>query len=184
VGGEVASDTDLLRCEPGLFGGVASAPTISRALSTLAEDAPAVIEAIAKARRAARERGWAPAGDHCPGRGASAKNPLVIDLHGTLINVHSEKEQAAPTVKRGFGYHPLWTFVHHGREGPGDPRAIQHRPGNAGSNPAADHIALTRQALAQLPPTLLGQNGRGSKKILTRTDGAGGTKDFTAWVTR
>ena len=58
VGGEVARDTDLLRCEPGLFGPVASAPTISRTLTTLAEDAPAVIEAISRARRAARERAW------------------------------------------------------------------------------------------------------------------------------
>lgn len=36
IGGEVARDTDLLRCEPGLFGPVASAPTISRTLTTLA----------------------------------------------------------------------------------------------------------------------------------------------------
>ncbi|MCZ4327969.1 transposase [Brachybacterium paraconglomeratum] len=43
VGGEVARDTDLLRCEPGVFGDVASAPTISRMLATLAEDAPAVL---------------------------------------------------------------------------------------------------------------------------------------------
>lgn len=184
VGGEVASDTDLLRCEPGLFGDVASAPTISRALSTLAEDAPAVVEAIAKARRAARERAWALAGDHSPGRGVSAKKPLVIDLDATLITAHSEKEQAAPTFKRGFGYHPLCAFLDHGSEGTGEPLAIQLRPGNAGSNTAADHITVTRQALAQLPPTLLGQNGRGSKKILIRTDGAGGTKDFTGWLQR
>ena len=45
VGGEVARDTDLLRCEPGLFGDVASTPTISRMLTTLAEDTPAVIVA-------------------------------------------------------------------------------------------------------------------------------------------
>ncbi|MCT2297127.1 transposase, partial [Brachybacterium muris] len=51
IGGEHASDTDLLRCEPGLFGDVASTPTISRTLTTLAQDAPTVIEAISKARR-------------------------------------------------------------------------------------------------------------------------------------
>ncbi|GLI31809.1 hypothetical protein BCONGLO52_26500 [Brachybacterium conglomeratum] len=37
VGGEVTRDTDLLRCEPGLFGDVASTPTISRMITTLAE---------------------------------------------------------------------------------------------------------------------------------------------------
>ncbi|RCO08702.1 IS1380 family transposase, partial [Bacilli bacterium] len=112
------------------------------------------------------------------------KNPLVIDLDATLINVHSEKEQAAPTFKRGFGYHPLCAFLDHGSEGTGEPLAIHLRPGNAGSNTAADHIAVTRQALAQLPAAPLARGGRGSKKILIRTDGAGGTKDFMGWLTR
>ena len=97
VGGEVARDTDLLRCEPGLFGDVASAPTISRALTMLAEGTPAVIEAVSQARRCARERAWALAGDHSPAAAASTKAPLVIDLDATLITAHSEKEQAAPT---------------------------------------------------------------------------------------
>ncbi|MDN6303843.1 MAG: IS1380 family transposase [Brachybacterium sp.] len=183
IGGEHASDTDLLRCEPGLFGDVASAPTISRNLTTLAEDAPAVVEAISQARRIARERAWALAGDHSPVRRLSARNPLVIDLDATLINVHSEKEQAAPTFKRGFGYHPLCAFLDHGSEGTGEPLAIHLRPGNAGSNTAADHITITRQALAQLPAGLLSSGGRGSKKVLIRTDGAGGTKDFVKWLT-
>ena len=113
VGGEVARDTDLLRCEPGLFGDVASAPTISRTLTTLAQDAPAVIEAVSQARRIARERAWALAGDYSPAAQASTESPLVIDLDATLVNVHSEKEQAAPTFKRGYGYHPLCAFLDH-----------------------------------------------------------------------
>ena len=184
VGGEVASDTDLLRCEPGVFGDVASAPTISRMLTALAQDAPAVIEAISTARRAARERAWALAGDHSPAAGVSVKKPLVIDLDATLITAHSEKEQAAPTFKRGYGFHPLCAFLDHGSDGTGEPLAIQLRPGNAGSNTAADHITVTRQALAQLPAGPLGRGGQGSKKVLIRTDGAGGTKDFLQWVTR
>jgi hypothetical protein len=32
---------------------------------------------------------------------------LVLDLDATLVTSHSEKEQAAATYKRGFGYHPL-----------------------------------------------------------------------------
>ena len=124
------------------------------------------------------------AGEHSPAAGASAKSPLVIDLDATLINVHSEKEQAAPTFKRGFGYHPLCAFLDHGSEGTGEPLAIHLRPGNAGSNTAADHITVTKAALAQLPPALLARSRRGSKKILIRTDGAGGTKDFVKWLTR
>ena len=102
-----------------------------------------------------RDRAWALAGEHSPAAGASAKSPLVIDLDATLINVHSEKEQAAPTFKRGFGYHPLCAFLDHGSEGTGEPLAIHLRPGNAGSNTAADHITVTKAALAQLPPAQL-----------------------------
>jgi len=50
------------------------------------------------------------------------------------------------------------------------------RPGNAGSNTAADHIAATRLALAQLPPHL-------RRQVLIRTDSGGGTQDFLAWLT-
>lgn len=46
IGREVIRDTDLLRSEEGLFGPVASAPAISRLLTTLAQDAPAVTRAI------------------------------------------------------------------------------------------------------------------------------------------
>ncbi|MFD5234658.1 hypothetical protein ACFWJ5_40460 [Streptomyces qaidamensis] len=41
-------------------------------------------------------------------------------------------------------------FVDHGPGGTGEPVAALLRPGNAGSNTAADHTT-TRQALAQLP---------------------------------
>ena len=143
-----------------------------------------MIEGISRARRAARERAWTLAGDHSPAAQASAKAPLVIDLDATLINVHSEKEQAAPTFKRGFDYHPLCAFLDHGQRRTGEPLAIALRPGNAGSNTASDHITVTRQALAQLPPALRARDGRGSKKILIRTNGAlAGTKGFIDWLT-
>jgi hypothetical protein len=35
------------------------------------------------------------------------RRPLVIDVDATLATSHSEKESAAPTIKRGFGFHPL-----------------------------------------------------------------------------
>lgn len=85
---------------------------------------------------------------------------LVIDLDTTLVNVRSEKEQARPTLKNGFGHHPLCAFLDHGRAGTGEPLAIALRPGNAGSNTAADYIAVTKDALAHLPPGLLGRDGR------------------------
>jgi len=40
VGGDCLADIALLREEPGVFGAVASDPTVSRLIATLAEDAP------------------------------------------------------------------------------------------------------------------------------------------------
>ncbi len=102
----------------------------------------------------------------------------MIDLDATLVTVHSDKQQAAPTFKKGYGFHPLLAFADHGSHGTGEALAAMLRPGNAGSNTAADHIEVTRQALRQLPD----QNLRPGQKILVRTDGAGGTKEFTNWL--
>jgi Transposase DDE domain group 1 len=107
----------------------------SRCIDTLAADAPAALAAIASAR-AARARTWTFAGDRAPDHDPDATAPLVIDVDATLVTAHSEKESAAPTFKRGFGFHPLWAFVDHGPEGTGEPLAFGLRDGNAGSNPA------------------------------------------------
>jgi hypothetical protein len=53
--------------------------------------------------------------------------------------------------KRGYGFHPLWTFIDHGAEGTGEPPAVLLRPGNSGSNTAADHIAVAWAVLRQPP---------------------------------
>ena len=53
-----------------------------------------------------------------------------------------EKENAAPTFKRGFWFHPLCAFGDHCPDGTGEPLAILLRPGNAGSNTATDHITV------------------------------------------
>jgi hypothetical protein len=108
-----------------------------------------------------------------------ASRPLVIDVDATLVTAHSEKESAAPTFKRGFGFHPLWAFVDHGPDGTGEPLACLLRAGNAGSNTVTDHKTVIRAALAQLP----GGHPR-SKKVLIRIDGAGGTHELLAWLTR
>ena len=44
-----------------------------------------------------------------------------------------EKQQAAPTWKKTFGFHPLTVFADHGPGGSGESLAIMLRPGNAGS---------------------------------------------------
>jgi hypothetical protein len=155
---------------------VASDPTVSRTIDALAADAPAALRAINAARAEARAAVWALAGEHAPDSDADAAAPLVVDIDATLVTAHSEKERAAPTFKRGFGHHPLWAFVDHGPEGSGEPLAVLLRAGNAGSNTAADHIAVARAALAQLPAHRPGT--RPGRRVLIRTDGAGASHKF------
>lgn len=62
VGGDCLADLAQLRAAPEVFGSVASDPTVSRLIDTLAADAPAALAAIASARAAARTRAWTLAG--------------------------------------------------------------------------------------------------------------------------
>ncbi|MFC6714298.1 IS1380 family transposase [Branchiibius cervicis] len=181
LGGDCLADAGLLRAEPGLFGPVGSEATISRTITALARDADRVIRGINTARAAARARAWELAGDAAPNRDTCAEHPLIVDIDATLVTAHSEKEKAAPTFKRGFGFHPLCAFLDHGQAGTGEPLAMLLRAGNAGSNTAADHIAVTTEALKQLPGIDRRWPGR---KVLIRTDGAGGTKEFLTWLVK
>ena len=179
LGGDCLADISTLREHAGVFGQVPSDPTVSRLIATLAADAPAVLTAIDNARAQARTAAWAHAGPAAPDHDITAQNPIIIDLDATLVTAHSEKEKAAPTYKRGYGFHPLLAFVDHGSSGTGEPVAALLRPGNAGSNTAADHIEVTRTALAQLPFTT---GTRPGKKVLVRTDGAGASHTFLTWL--
>ena len=181
LGGDCLADIALLRAEPGVFGLVASDPTVSRTVDVLAADAERVLAAIDRARAAARAVVWARSGKAAPNVDVTADRPLIVDLDATLITAHSDKEGAAPTFKKGFGTHPLAAFVDHGPDGTGEPLAVLLRPGNAGSNTAADHIAVVKKALAQLPGYQPGV--RPGRRILIRTDGAGATHDLLDWLT-
>jgi len=174
LGGDCLADVALLRAEPGLFGPVASDPVVSRLIAGLAADAPRSLRAIRAARAAARQRAWALAGEAAPGAGGGM---VTIDLDATIVISHSEKDQARPTWKKTFGFHPMTAFADHGPGGSGEPLAIMLRPGNAGSNTAADHIEAARLALAQLPAAQ-------RKNVLIRTDSGGGTHEFLTWLTR
>jgi hypothetical protein len=112
---------------------------------------------------------------HAPDAGTDADRPLIIDLDATLVTSHSDKESARPTFKRGYGFHPLCAFADHGPDGTGEALAILLRPGNAGSNTAADHITVIRDALRQLPSHRPGL--RPGRKVLICTDAAGCTHD-------
>ncbi|MCQ4138237.1 IS1380 family transposase, partial [Rhodococcus rhodochrous] len=181
IGGDCLADIAQLRAHPEIFGAVASDPTVSRLISVLAADADTALAAIGRARATARAHAWAAAGTSAPDHAIDEAHPLVLDIDATLVTAHSEKEQAAPTFKRGFGFHPLCAFVDHGTGGTGEPVAMLLRPGNSGSNTAADHVTVVQDALAQLP---LDPGYRVGKKVLVRIDGAGGTHQLIEYLTK
>ncbi len=174
LGGDCLADIAMLRSQLELFGPVASDPTVSRLIDRLAADPIRALKAIRAARATARQRAWTLAGHHAPG----ADGELIpIDIDATIVIAHSDKDQATPTWKKTFGFHPMTVFADHGAGGGGEPLAMMLRPGNAGSNTAADHIDATRLALAQLP-----QQRR--RQVLIRTDSGGGTREFLTWLTK
>jgi hypothetical protein len=89
-----------------LFGLVASDPTVSRLMDTLARDADRVLAAVNTARAQARATTWALAGDHAPDHDISADRPVVIDLDATLLDAHSDKENAAPRSNEATDFTP------------------------------------------------------------------------------
>lgn len=160
-GGDCLSDLGALRDQGVLFGHVASVPTAYRVIERLDEG---MLARIRVARAAARGRAWTLAG---------APERIILDIDATLVTSHSEKEGAAGTYKRGFGFHPLLCSL----AGTGEALSGVLRPGNAGSNTAADHIEVLDRALAQLPA---GAAGPGT---LVRCDSAGATHAFLSAVT-
>jgi hypothetical protein len=173
LGGDCLADVGLLRAEPSMFGPVASDPTVSRLIDTLAAGGERALTALRQARAQVREHVWRLAGEAAP----DTTGQVVVDLDGVLMIAHSEKQDAAATWKKNFGHHPLMGFVDHGRGGSGEPVAGLLRPGNAGSNTAADHIEAARLALKQLP-----KKHRRGRQTLIRTDSGGGTHEFVDWL--
>jgi hypothetical protein len=174
-GGDCLADVGMLRAEPAVFGTVASDPTVSRLIDTLAAGGKRTLAALRTARAEVRDRVWTLAGEAAPDSGGQ----VIVDLDGVLVLAHSEKQDAAATWKKTFGHHPLMAFVDHGPDGSGEPVAAVLRPGNAGSNTAADHVEAARLALDQLP-----KKYRRGRATLIRSDSGGGTHEFVAWLAK
>ena len=109
-GATTISDVAVLADQAALFGAVASDSTCWRLLDRLdtaaagrgragsGGGAGGGVGAARRADRASRSRPARAAGRELPG--------LVIDLDASVVVCHSEKEQAAPTFKKTFGYPP------------------------------------------------------------------------------
>lgn len=168
-GGEACADIERLRAQAALFGSVPSDSTLYRTFrsinaETLLELSVAVAEARAKVwRRAAATTGT---------------GTVVLDIDGSLHQIHSEnKEEAAANYKGGYGFHPIYCFA----DATGETLAVQLRPGNAGANNIADHVALLDAAIAGLPAEIATGHRRGDdaslvrRPVQVRTDSAGCT---------
>jgi hypothetical protein len=88
-------------------------------------------------------------------------------MDATLVTASSDKEGAAPTWKKGYGFHPLGAWLASTREC----LAMLLRPGNAGSNTFTDHKEVLAAAIRQVP-------ARFQRKILVRVDGAGASHEL------
>ena len=88
-------------------------------------------------------------------------------MDATLVTARSDKEGAAPTWKKGYGFHPLGAWCANTREC----LAMLLRPGNAGSNTFTDHQDVLAAAIRQVP-------ARFRRKILVRVDGAGASHEL------
>ena len=175
-GADAISGVSVLYDRQDLFGRVASTPTTWRVLDRIDADH---LGGVRTARAAARERAWA------AGAGPDLAQELRLDFDATITIAHSEKENAAATWKRTFGFHPLLCFLDRPEIASGEALAGLLRAGNAGSNTAADHITVLVMALASLPeharPRPDAHPGSGDgPRVLARSDSAGATHKFAA----
>ena len=174
-GADCLADLAALKEQEDLFGPVASVATAWRAIqATTSAEQRAIPAALAEARR----RVW----NACPPAG-----PLVFDVDSTLVTSHSEKEDAAPTYKRGFGFNPLGRVVRqheraagrHAAAGQRRPQRHRRPPRAARSGPCWRSRPSTAWATtrATTPPLVV-------HPILVRADSAGATHRFVEALSR
>jgi hypothetical protein len=171
-GGESCADIEALRAQERLFGAVPSDSTLYR---TFRQIGPATLAGLWDAMAEIRAQVW---------RRSSMTNtadPVVLDIDATLVEIHSEnKDGTGPTYKRTFGFHPMACFA----DATGEALAARLRPGNAGANTVADHLAVLDDAVAQLPAEIAVGHRPGedaelvARAVVVRTDSAGATHGF------
>jgi Transposase DDE domain group 1 len=144
------SDVAVLAQVAPVLGAAPSGSTVRRALG-LAD--ARTLGKIAQARARIRAHVWKLTEDTPSGfpwlviAGKALAGWLVTDMDATLITAYSDKEGAAPTWKKGYGFHPLGAWAANTREC----LAMLLRPGNAGSNTFTDHKEVLAAAIGQVP---------------------------------
>jgi hypothetical protein len=170
LGATSMNDIALLAHHEPVLGAEPSDTTVRRTLE-LAD--PRTLDKIARVRAAVRAHVWkliaaTPAGfPWLRIAGKLLAGWLVTGLDATLITARSDKEGAAPTFKKGYGFHPLGAWLANTAEC----LAMLLRPGNAGSNTFTDHAAVLTAAIRQIP-------ARMRSRLLVRVDGAGASHEL------
>jgi hypothetical protein len=173
-GAEVISDFRVMGDQDDLFGLVASVPTAWRTLAEIAGGGERPLGRMTAAVNAARRRTWAQVtARHGALPGVRVADKVLdavtcIRLDASVVTCHSDKECAEPNFK-GFGFHPLLAYC----DNTGEPLAGMLRPGSAGSNTAADHLAVLDAAITALPPGF-------RRRLLVTCDGAGASHALIA----
>jgi hypothetical protein len=166
-GAEVISDFRVIGDQAELFGLAASVPTAWRTLDEIARGGQRTLGKVTAAVNTARRRAWAAAITRhgaLPGVRVADKTlagVTCIRLDASVVTCHSDKEGAEPNFK-GFGMHPLLAYCDNTTE----PLAGMLRPGSAGSNTTADHLAVLEAAITALPPAF-------RRRLMVTVDGAG-----------
>jgi Transposase DDE domain group 1 len=176
LGGDCLADLAAVRAQPGVFGDVASDPTVSRLFAALAVDVDDAVTAIRDVRARVRAAVWARRRPLAATPGRRCGGQVIVDIDATLVTAHSDKEGAEATFKRGYGFAPMCAFVDHGQHGTGETLAIDLRPGKASPWNSADHLTTLDAALIQLP-----QHERG--QVLVRADTGACSKVFLHRIT-
>jgi hypothetical protein len=171
-GGECCGDIEHLRSQEELFGCVPSDSTTYR---TFRQITPSTLSALWEAMAEVRAEVWS--------RSAATlgKSTVVLDIDASLVQIHSEnKVGTGPTYKGGFGFHPMLCFA----DATGEALAGLLRPGNAGANSIADHLAVLDAAIAQLPDEVALGHCPGDdaevveQAVQVRSDSAGCSQTF------
>src|SRR5947209_18292094 len=168
-GGEACAYIDRLRSQAALFASVPSDSTLYRTFRSIR---PEILTELWEAVAEVRTKVWRRAA------ATTGTATVVLDIDGSLHQIHSEnKEEAAANYKGGYGFQPTYCFA----DATGETLSVRLRPGNAGANNIADHVALLDAAIAGLPAEFAVRHRGGDdarlvrRPIQVRTDSAGCT---------
>jgi Transposase DDE domain group 1 len=173
LGGTSLSDIRVLEHTRAVFGAPVSDSAVWRALD---EIGPLAADRVERARAKTRRHVWRLLADRPEGfpqvavAGKGMAGWTVLDIDASLVAGECDKDLAAATWKKGWGFHPIVVTC----DNTGELLVVWLRPGDAGSN-ATDHIEVLRAAIRQVPAAH-------RRRILIRIDGAGASHAVTEWI--